>query len=178
MHGSAPDWAQIQEDDLRAYLAERQASAAPATLAVERAALRRFLGAPHTLNRSQASRIVNAAARSPRDAALLALLAYSGARPAQIVRLRLGDVILEDHVLGLRLSAWARQPAYTIPVADEALPALRAWLYARPPSNPDVPLFPARGGVPLSLAQLARLVRRYAREAGLPWATPRLLALA
>lgn len=178
VHGSPPDWEQIGDQQLCAYLADRRASVAPATLATERAALRRFLAAPHGLSRPQARRIVSAAARNPRDAALLALLAYAGVRPAQLVRLHLGDVILDDHLVGLRLPAWGRHPGSTIAVPKEALPALSAWLYARPPSGPDRPLFPARGGDALQTGQITRLVRRYARQAGLPWATSRLLAAA
>lgn len=105
-------------------------------------------------------------AGEPRGAALAALALYAGLRASELAALRRGDVDPE--------AGQVRVAGASVYLHPHAASALRRYLGTRPGAPPEAPLFPARGGGPLSRVQVWRLVRRAGGELALP---PRALRL-
>lgn len=109
-----------------------------------------------------------AATDHPRLRALLATLYESGARPGEMLGLRLRDLEFQDRYAQIRVSG--KTGERTIPLV-RAIPYLRAWLQVHPArGEPDAPLF-ARvfGGQvgPLTIDGLEGIFRRLRSRAGL-----------
>jgi site-specific recombinase XerD len=101
-----------------------------------------------------------------RNRALVALLADSGLRIAEALRLRIEDVQFATRTLQVRAGKGGKDGVGFF--GAEAQQALRAWLGARAGAQPEDCLFTDREGRPLSRAYGTRLLHRLSRRAGLP----------
>jgi site-specific recombinase XerD len=97
-----------------------------------------------------------------RDRTLLLLTAQTGLRVSELIGLRCQDVVLGRgaHVRCLGKGRKAR----CTPLREDAVTALRAWLDERR-GQPADPLFPNRGGGPLSRDSIEHLIGKYATSA-------------
>ena len=106
-----------------------------------------------------------------RDAALLYLIAYTGLRVHESLKLRPADINLETRTLSI---VGKGGKSAVIPIGAPAIPHLREWLEVRSQDAETVfyqqlgsggPL--ARKHAPLSCERVRAIVRRYARRAGI-----------
>ncbi len=110
---------------------------------------------------------VLAAARqhSPRDYAVIMLLARSGCRRGDIATMRLPDLELRQR----RVFVWAKG---NVRVAryfdDETARALTAWLDVRPEGAATDCVFTTSTGQPLTSGAVYQILRRRSHDAGLP----------
>ncbi|MDY6913041.1 MAG: site-specific tyrosine recombinase XerD [Planctomycetota bacterium] len=104
-----------------------------------------------------------------RDRAILSLLYATGMRASELVGLKLGDVNFNLAVVRL-LGKGAKERI--VPVADDALAAVRRYIDARrgdslAQDKPEKTLMLSRTGRPLSREDVFRIVRKYVRRAAL-----------
>lgn len=146
---------------------ERLCSANPATL-LDSPKLTRHL--PHVLSRTEAATLLDTPDAHDRlgfrDKTMLELLYAAGLRVSELTALRLGDFDAQSgflHVMGK-----GSKERY-IPVHDTAVTVLLDYLNLwRPLFNPKTDaLFVNRSGTNLSRQGIWKLVRRYARQAGI-----------
>jgi len=109
------------------------------------------------------------AAENPRDKALIALLYDSGARPSEILNLKLKDIKLNKTHGEIFVNG--KTGMRRIPIVF-SVPYLIKWLNAHPAKNdPEAKLFPklkhGRGGENFTSDGLDGLVKRLARKAGI-----------
>lgn len=97
-----------------------------------------------------------------RDHALLALACQTGLRVSELTALAGGDVHLDDgaHV---RCHGKGRKQRHT-PLTRQTVAILTIWIAERG-GDGDRPLFPTRGGTPLSRDAIARLVAKHSATA-------------
>jgi integrase/recombinase XerD len=127
---------------------------------------------PHVLTVDDVDRLLAApdaaTADGARDRALLELLYASGLRVSEAVGLQLGDV---DLVAELVRTVGKGNRERLVPVGTQAVRALRAYLGSARPRlvgrRPTQALFVNRRGGALSRQWCWKLVRRYARRAGI-----------
>ncbi len=189
--GREPDWHLLTAVEIKDYLAYlhsvRRLSAASVNLRL--AAIRSFLrhlgrsvkvkGAKQVtppvkaLSPRELGRLLAAAERSPRDTAILNLLARAGLRVGEVVRLRLGDVEMNGRSGWVTVKGGKGNKSRRVPLNGEARQALKVWLEARPQGAEDW-LFLSRTGKPLSERDVQRMVAEYGRIAGVE-ATPHAL---
>lgn len=121
-----------------------------------------------------------AAIEDTRDRALFYLLAYSGLRVHEIVKLRAVDVALDAHLLTIEGKGGKSE---TIPFGAPAVEPLRSYMETRKKGVPTLFYGQADGyagpqqegdGLPLSDVRVRVLTRRYAKKAGLRRATPHM----
>jgi len=100
-----------------------------------------------------------------RDRAMLSLLYATGMRASELAGLKTTDV---SHTLGIVRVLGKGSKERIVPVAQEALDAVKAYLAARPAEAAGEPaLFLSRTGRPLAREDVFRTVRKYVRRAGL-----------
>jgi len=144
----------------RYLLREGQLKANPAQ-AVRAPKLQRRL--PHVLDVDEAKVLVELKARDalqPRDQAILELLYSSGLRVSELVGLYWRDLDIQQ---GLVRVTGKGSKTRLVPVGRAALQALQAL----PCPGPETPIFPGRGGRPLSTAAVRLRLKRRALEQGL-----------
>jgi len=100
--------------------------------------------------------------RGLRDRAMLELLYATGLRVSELVGLSRGDLNFE---LGFVRCIGKGSKERIVPVGRPALEAVRAYLDSRREANPA--LFLGNKGRPLTRVAFWRIIRRYARQAGL-----------
>lgn len=108
-----------------------------------------------------------------RDRAMLEIAYGCGLRAAELVRLDVADVHLEDR--DLRVTGKGERTR-TVPLGDPAADAIRRWLWRGRPALVDAPatgpsepaLLVSRRGRRLSTSDVRRRMDRWVREAGLP----------
>jgi CheY-like chemotaxis protein len=129
-------------------------------------------------------------ARQPRDIAVMTVLLRTGVALGELTQLTLADLDLPpppadrtDVERGarptgattwgcLRLPSRSAIQSQQIPLDHATWEALTAYLAVRP-SGAHPQLFVTTSGKPLTLGEACRLVKRYARAAGMPWAHSR-----
>ena len=191
----------VRPADVREYLAAARAEgAAPRTLQRRRAGLVIFYRWAEAVGLARSSPMVDIAVPaidpptrvalrsselrrllrsvhqhgSTRDIAICELLAASGVRVDELVRLELAELELGErrgilHVVG---KGYRKRD---IPLHPDVRRVLREWLAVRPAVASTL-LFPGRAGGPLDRTTVERLVAKYARFAGdLPHVTPHVL---
>lgn len=114
---------------------------------------------PNFLNEEEAHRLLAAAEGSPRDKAILRVLAYGGLRVGELCRLTVDDLDL-DHQL-LRVRAGKGEKDRMVVVEATTCEAVRAWLAERGTEVGDLRVFP------LCRESVERLVRARAEAAGI-----------
>jgi len=109
------------------------------------------------------------AASSERDKCLMAMLYDTAARPHEILKLRIGDLRLNE-VYG-EIVVSGKTGFRRLPLTF-SLPYLRRWLNDHPEKdNPEAPLFPkrklGRGGDRLTVMAVDALLKKLAQKAGI-----------
>jgi integrase len=116
--------------------------------------------------------------RAKRDRAIVSLLANRGLRAGEIELLKLSDLSGGDRLLSIHRKKQSLSQADCRLLPAE-IRALRSWLKVR--GKKPGPLFPSRQhrprGLGINRSQVFRMLRAYAKEAGIdsPKATPRAL---
>ena len=124
---------------------------------------------PKVLSSAEIERLLalpdTGAAQGVRDAAILELFYASGLRISELGQLRLRDIHWEEGVVRVRGKGAKVRLA---PLGSQAEARLRAWLAHRP-EKPETPeqVFLTLSGGRLTRNQLWRIVKRYAKMAGL-----------
>jgi site-specific recombinase XerD len=80
-----------------------------------------------------------------RDHLLFQLLYNTGARVSEITRIKVGDVVLEEHAACVHLHGKGRKQR-SVPLWRSTVKTLRAWIKLNPPLDPGAPLLPNRNG--------------------------------
>lgn len=146
------------------WLLSREAIAADPTAALPAPRLLRRL--PGVLSVEDVARLLAqpnpATSRGRRDRAMLELLYATGLRVSELVGLRRGDLNLD---LGLVRCLGKGARERIVPVGRPALDAVRAYLDSRRDASPA--LFLGNKGRPVTRVAFWRLLRRYARQAGI-----------
>lgn len=191
------DWASIQAAHLGQYLAERKKQGlAPASIKLEAVALRiflRFLTArnklvsdparhlptpkigqnlPETLRPEQVEKLLECIPTNTptglRDRAIFEVFYACGLRAAEVCRLRLEEVQLEERTLRVTGKG---EKTRLVPIGSKAIEALEGYLrqvrpgWVRPKTGSQ--LFLSLRGRPLTPQRLWQLAKQYARMAGL-----------
>jgi len=116
--------------------------------------------------------------RGRRDRALLATLASSGGRIAEVVSLTAAQIRVQAGYFFVDILGKHQTAARTAPLSHEAYTAIQAWLARRPVESPFVfTSFAGRGlgrvtAAPLSTVGARRLVQRYATQVGFAHVKP------
>jgi integrase/recombinase XerC len=121
---------------------------------------------PQVLDPDEAARLVEVPTDAPlglRDRALLELFYSSGLRLSELCALRWRDLDL-DGALVTVLGKGGKQRR--VPVGSHARRALHEWR-ASQPAGDDAPVFPGRGGAPISQRAVQARLRTLARRQGL-----------
>lgn len=105
-----------------------------------------------------------------RNRALIALLADSGLRISEALRLRIEDLQLPAQTI--RVRSGKGQKDGTAYFGATAALHLSAWLQFRPPAQPQDWLFTTRSGVPLTRSHALHILHRLSAKAGLPQGRP------
>jgi integrase/recombinase XerD len=148
---------------------ERILKSDPAAL-IDRPKMGRRL--PKHLGEDEVMRLLSAAAatsfRGKRDRAMLYLLYASGLRVSELVGLRLGDI---DLTRGVVIPLGKGQKRRIVPIGELALGVLSEYLEARATRTARGPasdaVFVAQGMRPMTRQNFFKLLKRYARVAGI-----------
>jgi len=141
--------------------------------------LRKLLKTIHDMR--MPSRYANAAFLTPeknrflwrRDTAITVLDARTGMRPCEPFRLLVEDYQPEAGRVVIR-AAKDREPRF-VPIYDDVIAAVDAWLKVRPKNAGSNFLFVSDRGMQMTVASWSRMFKTYATEAGMPEITPRAL---
>ena len=114
-----------------------------------------------------------AVADNPRDKAMILVLYELGCRPEEFLDLKVGDISWDKY--GAIVAVKGKTGARRLRVISSA-PALGDWLNQHPrKDDPSAPLFPNQRGRKMTITSLTKILRRYARIAGIKKKiTPRL----
>lgn len=185
------DLSGVEESQLIVYLGRlRRAGAAPSTVMRKMSALRTFYRylmreeaiasdptsnlpsgrllrrLPSVLSVEEVGRLLaqpdTGTRRGLRDRAMLELLYATGLRVSELVGLGRGDITLD---LGVVRCIGKGSKERIVPVGRPAIEAVHAYLDSRRDAAP--PLFVGNKGQPITRVAVWRIVRRYARGAGL-----------
>ena len=121
---------------------------------------------PQTLDADEAVRLVEVPTDAPlglRDRALLELFYSSGLRLSELCALRWRDLALDD---GLVTVLGKGNKQRSVPVGSHARAALDAWRADTGAAN-DAPVFPGRGGAPISQRAVQLRVKQLAQRQGM-----------
>lgn len=128
------------------------------------------ISGPQGLEHKDLNRLLRAVQRegNSRDVALVTLLAQTGLRISEALSLRWGDVVVRErsgHV-AVRGKGDRRRE---VPLTLTARQALTAWKASEWPEKAPAPapVFPGRGGRPLTSRAVQQAFARYARRAGI-----------
>jgi integrase/recombinase XerC len=122
---------------------------------------------PEVLDPDEAARLVEVETSTPlgvRDRALLELFYSSGLRLSELVALCWRDLDLDGGTVSV-LGKGRKQRI--VPVGRHAREALARWRAEHPPATPDVPVFPGRGGAPISARAVQLRLKLLALRQGL-----------
>ena len=181
----------LDGDHLRGFVAdEHRRGCAPKTLQRRLSACRSFYGwmlrhgriaanpaaglrapkaprkLPKVLDPDEAKLLVETPVEAPlglRDRALLELFYSSGLRLAELCGLRWAQVDLDDALVTVHGKGRRER---VVPIGSHALAALADWR-ASTGAKPDEPVFPGRGGAPITARAVQLRVRQLAQRQGL-----------
>jgi integrase/recombinase XerC len=121
---------------------------------------------PHVLDADEVGALMDAvpagAALATRDRAMLELFYSSALRLSELCGLRWQDLDLDDGMVRV-LGKGAK--TRLVPVGRMARAALLAW-HAEAPAAPGAPVFPGRGGAPISPRAVQARLKHWARRGG------------
>ena len=119
---------------------------------------------PKYLTEDEARKLLRAAEEDARDHAILVVLGYTGLRVSEACALRCEDIDLAERTLHV-MSGKGDKDRIVVFENNTSM-ALRRWLENRGIAEHDA-LFVNRRGGPLTTRSMERLVRKYARAAGI-----------
>lgn len=122
---------------------------------------------PQVLDADEAQQLVEVPTDAPlgvRDRALLELFYSSGLRLSELVGLRWADLDLAGQLVRV-LGKGSK--TRIVPVGRHAKAALEAWRAESAPASPQAPVFPGRGGGPISPRAVQLRLRLLAQRQGL-----------
>lgn len=115
------------------------------------------------LSQEAYTKLLQLAAGTPRDYAILQVFLQTGIRVSELATLTVDDVDLERGLLRVTGKGMADRD---IPLNKKAIAALRLWRAARPATEHRV-LFTNRFGEPMGVRGIQKLVERYRGAAGI-----------
>ncbi len=118
---------------------------------------------PKYLTEEEVKRLLDAAKDNPRDFAILSLLVYSGLRVSELCNLRLEDIDFAERVVYVRSGKGDKDRIVVI--SQAAVNALEEYLSTR--TDDMEYLFASRKSPQITRVQVFRIVRKYARLAGI-----------
>ena len=121
---------------------------------------------PQVLDADEATQLVEVPTGAPlglRDRALMELFYSSGLRLSELCALRWRDLDLDD---GLVTVLGKGNKQRSVPVGSHARAALEAWRADSGAAN-DAPVFPGRGGAPISQRAVQLRIKQLAQRQGL-----------
>lgn len=129
-------------------------------------------GEPDALAQKQQGRVVRAAdRRGARDAAIIAVLLYTGARVEECATLDVEDIAITARTGDIVLRGKGDE-VRTVPIPAPARQRLAAWLHER--GTEPGPLWTGQRG-PLTISGITQVVLAVGEEAGLPGLRPHRL---
>lgn len=117
-------------------------------------------------------RVLLALELSPREAAIRAILCYTGARRGAIRRLDLRDLKFDLGTMIFREGKGDQD--LSVPMAPAVTQALQAWISVRGEGTPEDPVFPGALATRIHVNSLYAMVRRWGRAIGRPKLHPHL----
>jgi integrase/recombinase XerC len=124
---------------------------------------------PKSLSNNDLRRFLRAVYRggSPRDIAMVELLAGAGLRVGELLALRVGDVTLGERSGQVVVRRGKHRGYRTVPLTASVRKALAAWLAVRPQADDaDAPLWWGQRGPLTDRSAVNRMLAKYARRAG------------
>ncbi len=118
---------------------------------------------PKYLTEEEAKRLIEASRENPRDYAIISLLAYSGLRVSELCNLRFEDVDFDERIIYVRSGKGDKDRI--VVVSSRVIEALQDYLLTR--DDDMVYLFSSRKSERISRSQVFRIVKRYAKKAGI-----------
>ncbi len=118
---------------------------------------------PKYLTEEEAKRLIEASRENPRDYAIISLLAYSGLRVSELCNLRFEDVDFDERIIYVRSGKGDKDRI--VVVSSHVIEALQDYLLTR--DDDMVYLFSSRKSDRISRTQVFRIVKRYAKKAGI-----------
>jgi len=187
------DWNAVTPDDITDYLGDRyDEHVATSTAARELISLRMFYRfgveeghlkedvpklvespklakvLPHVLTEEEVVKLLNAPDKSTpsglRDAAMLELLYATGLRVSELVKLKKGDMDLEEGFLQVTGKG---NKTRVVPIGSKACEAVKAYLATRDEEPRRKEAFLTRLGKPMSRINFFLRIKKYASEAGI-----------
>lgn len=119
-------------------------------------------GEPRFLETAEIRRLC-AVITSPRDLAMVLLMAQAGCRRVEVHRALVSDLDMHSARIGLRGKGFGGEVSRTIPLPAELAEVLHVWLARKPESTY---LFCTRQSDQISLSLISRIVTGYMRDAG------------
>ena len=121
---------------------------------------------PQVLDADEMMRLVEVPTDGPlglRDRAMLELFYSSGLRLSELCALRWGELDLVERLVSVTGKG---NKGRIVPVGSHAVTALTEWKSASAP-KPDMPVFPGRGGAPISSRAVQLRIRQLAQQQGI-----------
>ncbi len=113
---------------------------------------------------------------TPRDIAMVALLAGAGLRVGELLALRVGDVTLGERSGKVVIRRGKHSGYRTVPLTASVRKALAAWLEVHPHADdPDAPLWLGQRGPLTDRSAVNRMLAKYVRRAGVKPFGPHVL---
>lgn len=131
-----------------------------------------------TLNPKQLEQFIQALEQGRnrlRNRAIFLLFLATGLRLAELGQLRLEDLDLAANLVRVRGETSKSQRGRMVPLGGVAGQAIRDYILWGRQGSTSPQLFLADDGATLGLRGIQLVVRRTARRAGVPWATPHIL---
>ena len=118
---------------------------------------------PNYLTEDEVKKLLHSALNNPRDYAILSLLAYSGLRVSELCNLRVEDADLNERVVYVHSGKGDKDRIVII--SEKVAEAIENYLSIR--EDDLLYLFASRKGERISRVQVFRLVKKYAKIAGI-----------
>ena len=118
---------------------------------------------PKYLSEDEVKRLLEAAKENPRDYAIVSLLAYSGLRVSELCNLKLEDVDFSGRIIYVRSGKGDRDRI--VVVSPHVIDAIQDYLLTR--DNDMEYIFSSQKSERISRVQVFRLVKKYAKKAGI-----------
>lgn len=121
---------------------------------------------PNYLSEREASRLIASSGKDLRTSLIISLLAHTGMRVGELCNLKIGDVDLDENVIGIYSGKGDRDRIVIIP--EDCKDLLEKYLPERyrMPSNTEI-LLVSRKGTKFDPSTIQRIVRELAKEAGI-----------
>ncbi len=118
---------------------------------------------PKYLSEDEVKKLIEASSEDPRDYAIISLLAYSGLRVSELCNLKIEDVDFNERVIYVHSGKGDKDRI--VVVSPKVIEALQNYLYTR---DDDMEyLFASQRSNQISRVQVFRIVRKYAKKAGI-----------